>query len=313
MPTSHPLQGALDRATTAAYVVIDLLDIASMRLVGEGTRKVRPDTRQASLYRAAVTAAVGGFEEALEGMATGSMMALGAPAVISPVLDGFFGKQLQTPNSKGAKDLLSGLMPDFKPNQHWKATLRCSAPAYRDRKARSGGKHLFTIYNETISLSDKSLSHVLDRFVNVRHSFAHQDSSKGILRPDEIKHRFGPLWQRIARADDEKAFVRELSSVCAATLNNPTTTSGVDPMQSWTIHETHAINSLHLLVGITATTVSGLAEHLAQEYSINPSGFDPLVLRVQEGRWEDEFDRSHFPTPSQVTVEIVKRRPGSRK
>jgi len=310
MSNPHPLQPALDRVTQAAFTAFDLLDIANQRQARGDERRARPDGRQPSLYRAIVTAAVGGLEETFEGMALGALSCLGVPQPALATLDRIVGKQMQTPSSDKVKALLKDYA-GFDPTAAWEAVLTRSAPAYRQRNG-SGPVTLWTIYGERATYTGAELSPILNRFVSIRHSFAHQDSALAILNKDDLRRWFGPLWTAKAVTSEQQAFVRALSTVCAVTLSDPRS-GATDPIQSWRIHETHAINSLNLLLGVAATCISALAAHLDTVHGVAVTRHDPLTFRIQDGSWlagEDIQDR--IPATAHVNVELIPYRPNNR-
>lgn len=308
---AHPLQVALDRATFASYTAIDLIDIARNRLPGTLARPARPDARQAALYRAIITASIGGLEETFEGMAHGVLDALGVPSISLPPLEGFLSRKMQTPNASGAKNLLGDLLPSYEIDQGWSAALVYSAPAFRPKNPSSTSNQLHTYYNKKQTFSKKAAGRILDRFVGIRHTFAHQDSSRGILTKNETTHWFGPLATAIATTPAEIAFSAELSATCAVTVDGSQPTSA-DPIESWTVHEIHAINSLLLFLGIAATSVGHLAEHLHANYGVNPAAYDDLTLKIQKGQWEVKADIDDIPHHPLVTKVSTPYRPGSR-
>jgi hypothetical protein len=310
VPSPHPLQAALDRTTRAAYSVVDLLDIAADRQPETDGRRARPDARQTSLYKAAITASVGGLEEAFEGMAAAGLVAMGLPTHAVAVLERALALKMQNPNATNVRGLLTDFV-GYDPASSWSATLRTSHASYIKVKSKAGGIALESYYGQHETYTGGGLAAVLDRFVNVRHSFAHQDSSKGVLTKQEITRWFGPLWTGPANTADEKSFVRSLLAVCAVRLADPTS-GAADPVDRWTVHETHALNALHLLLGVVSTSVSGLAGHLEAQHGLVVAAHDPLVLRVQGGAWSRHMDVSYVPASPHVTVDVVPYAPTLR-
>jgi hypothetical protein len=128
---------------------------------------------------------------------------------------------MQTPSSDKVKPLLQDYA-GFDPTTCWKAVLTRSAPAYR-QESGSGPITLWTVYGERATYAGAALSPILNRFVGIRHSFAHQDSTRAILDKGEVDRWFGPLWTAPATTEKQRDFLRALSAVCAVTLNDPGT------------------------------------------------------------------------------------------
>lgn len=308
MGEPHPLQSALDRVTTASYTIVDLLDIADKRMSRSATdRRGRPDGRQPSLYRAAITASVGGLEEATEALTAATLRAIGIPATAQPIIESLLANKMQNPNTENITALLRDYA-GFSPSDHWSANLRGSQPAFKTLS--SGAVEIHTFYNQDVSYKGKALAPIINRFVNIRHAFAHQDSSKSLLNQQELKKWFGPL--RLAKASTaaEREFVIALSTVCKVRLNG--SSQDVDPVHSWTVLDTHAANALHLLLGVTASLTNALADYLAAEHAVAVGDYDPLELRVQRGAWTASLHQARVPQHPHVDLVLTDYAPGTR-
>lgn len=90
--TPHPLQPALDRSSRALLTATDLVEIAQTRKAANG----RSDARQASLYRAIVTAGVGVVEEATEALATEALRAQGLQPRAMAIIQATVARLMQT-------------------------------------------------------------------------------------------------------------------------------------------------------------------------------------------------------------------------
>jgi hypothetical protein len=121
-------------------------------------------------------------------MATGFMAAHGVPPGSLAVMDSYFARKMQAPNSGNARALLKDLDAGFDVTNKWSASLAYSPPAYKKRVSIGGGRLLCTFCKDKLLFSGQELNSVLDRFVSVRHTFAHQDSSKGILSNKELQN-----------------------------------------------------------------------------------------------------------------------------
>lgn len=311
MPT-HPLQSALDRSTSATYTAIDLIDIARNRKPATNGREGRTDARQASLYRAVIASTVAAVEETFESLTVAGLSALGTPPAALNRLSTAIAKGMQSPGPQNLDNLLNDYL-GFTPSEHWAAHLAFSPPAYRrsDLADKSLDYRLiYTAYAGFRCFAKSEASDVLGRFVKIRNSFAHQDTSTLIFtKPQQA--RLTTLRQRKAASSDEKAFVESVSSTCAVTLdaNAP---SASDPVVRWTVHETHAVNALLMYLGLVVSTCDALAVHLQTTAGVTISNYDPLVLRVQEGRWWDLNHGHNFSSPN-VSFELSPYLPGSRK
>lgn len=101
-----------------------------------------------------------------------------------------------------------------------------------------------------------------------------------------------------------------LNAVCAVRLSDRAS-GATDPVASWTVHETHALNALHLLLGIASSATSRLAEHLDNGYGVALAKHDRLALRVQVGAWQEAMEESYIPKATHVDLELLQR-PGAR-
>jgi hypothetical protein len=78
------------------------------------------------------------------------------------------------------------------------------------------------------------------------------------------------------------------------------------------VHSIHATNALLLLLGVASTSISALAAHLEVEYGVLASDYEPLILRVQKGDWENKADINDVPSSAHVTLQSVPRAHRSR-
>lgn len=307
----HPLQSALDRATVATYTVIDLLDIARARKPSTSGREGRTDARQVSLYKAVIASSVGALEETFEALAAAGIEGLGTPPAALSRISMAIAKGMQSPSPQNLDNLLGDYL-GFKPSDHWSAHLAYSPAAYRrsDLADKSLDHRLiYTAYAGFREFRQDALSEVLGRFVRIRNSFAHQDTSSTIFtRPEQATLR--TLCARKAKAGSETTFVESVSTTCAVTLDaNAAVTE--DPIVRWTVHETHAVNAMLLYVGLVASSCDALATHLESTGGITVSAHERLVFRVQDGRWWD-WNHGHSFGTSNVDFELTPYRPALR-
>jgi hypothetical protein len=307
----HPLQAALDRATTATYTVVDLIDIARARKPSSGVREGRTDARQASLYRAVIASSVAAIEETFEALTVAGLSSLGTPTPALSRIAIAIGKGMQSPNPQNLDNLLGDYL-GFKPSDYWDAHLAYSPPAYRRSDLADKSldyRMIYTTYVGFRSFAHAELSDVLGRFVKIRNSFAHQDTSSTIFTKPQ-QEQLKTLRTRKAIARTEAAFVEAVSATCAVTLNaNAPVTD--DPVVRWTVHETQAVNALLLYVGTVVSVCDALARHLESSAGVLISSHDRLTLRVQDGRWWD-WSREHTFGATNVAFELVPYRPSLR-
>jgi hypothetical protein len=277
----HPLQEALDRATVALYTSVDLLDIAYKRMSDDHRA---PDARQPSLYRATVASCVGALEEATEALTCEALRCQGANPGIA-LIQRAVARLMQTPRSEEIRKLMSGFL-DYDPIHDWKICLRASRPAYTEPEAvgtRAAWK-LWTYYGEERTWSNADAAVVMDRFVKIRHAFAHQDSSSPLLTKKEADRVRNVLSRSKASDPNDVSFVEQLNAACAVRVLNPTD-AGDDPVHDWRLHESHALNALLCTLGVISSMSDGLARFLEQNAAIQRAAYDPLQLRVQGGSW----------------------------
>ncbi len=311
MAPVHPLQSALDRATAATFTVVDLIDIARARKPSSSGREGRTDAKQVSLYRALVASSVAALEETFEALTVAALAGLGTPRAAISTLTIAIAKSLQSPSPRNLDSLLGDYV-GFTPSDHWSAHLAHSPVAYRrsDLADKSLDHRLiFTAYTNFRDFAGSELSDVLARFVRIRNSFAHQDTSTTIFTRPEQGH-LRTLRRRKALPGAESVFVESVSTTCAVTLdaNAPST---ADPVVRWTLHETHAVNALLMYVGLVASTTDALAVHLEATGGPVIAKHDRLVLRVQDGRWWD-WNHGHSFGTTNVDFELIPYRPNSR-
>jgi hypothetical protein len=278
----HPLQAALDRVTVALYTSADLMEIAQMRKAPGG----RSDARQEALYRAVVASCVGALEEAAEALTCEALRCQGANPGMALVQTAI-GKLMQTPNSRQIGELMSGFL-DYHPVADWKVRLWTSAPAYANPKpvGQSTAWELWSYYGQERSWSGDDAASVMDRFVKIRHAFAHQDSSTSLLTKRERSRIRDVLSKSKASGPDDVSFIEQLSAACAVRVLNPVN-AVQDPVHDWRLHETHAVNALLCTLGVISSMADGLARFLEQHAGVQRATYDPLQLRVQTGKWEN--------------------------
>lgn len=307
----HPLQAALDRATSATYTAVDLLDIARARKPATGTREGRTDARQASLYKAVIASSVAAIEETFEALTVASLAGLGTPEAALARISTAIAKGMQSPNPQNLGNLLGDYLA-FDAESHWSAHLAHSPSAYRRSDLADqtlDHRLLYTAYTQFREFKAEQLSQVLGRFVKIRNSFAHQDTSSTIFTRPEQNH-LRTLRGRKAESDVEIEFVESVSATCAVTLDAKTSPAD-DPIVRWTIHETQAVNALLMYIGLVASSTSALAVHLQDTGGIDIASFEPLVLRVQTGRWRD-LSRDHDFSTENVSFMEIAYKPSAR-
>lgn len=309
MTTPHPLQTALDRSSRALLTATDLVEIAQTRKAANG----RSDARQASLYRGIVAASVGVLEEATEALATEALRAQGLQPRAMTIIEAAVARIMQTPNSSEIPKLMDAFV-GFDPTPWLAVRLRTSAPAFRDPKAVATrtSHNLWTIYNQERTWAGADAAEILDRFVRIRHSFAHQDASVVVFSKSEITLLRTKLAARKATMNDEVAAVERLNATCATRVLNPT--SGVqDPVRDWRLHETHALNALLMTVGVVASMADGLADYLESTAGLMRSGHAPLSLGVEAGAWVGLAGPRLSASPCGVPWMLTKYAPLSRQ
>jgi hypothetical protein len=285
----HPLQAALDRVTVALYTSTDLLEIAQTRKKPSG----RSDERQKSLYRATVASCVGTLEEAAEAL---TCEALRCQGINMRLIQVTVARVMQNPHSEGIRELMTGFL-DYDPILDWIIRLRTSAPAYRDPKTvgTKTAYNLWTAYRQERVWTGAEAARVMNRFVRVRHAFAHQDSSISLLTSAEVGRVRAVLSKAKAFEPSDVSFVEALNAVCAVRVLNPVGPTD-DPVHDWRLHETHALNALFCTLGVISSMTDGLARFLEQNAGVQRAAYDKLQLGVPEGSWA-EWDEAVSPCP----------------
>ena len=304
----HPLQPALDRSARALCTVTDLLEIAKGRKSPQG----RSDARQASLYRAVVAASVGVVEEATEALIAEALRSQGVTSTGMALLESTIARLMQNPNSSEIRRLMMAFV-GFDPTSSLQMRLRTSAPAFREPKAAGAqtSRQLWTIYGQERSWAGPDAAEVLDRFVKIRHSFAHQDSSVVLFTKSEVDMIRTRLSTRRAISGDEVDIVEKLNATCAVRVLSPTPTSQ-DPVRDWRLHETHAVNALLAAAGIVASLADGMADFLDSSVGVQRSAFDPLHLDIERGEWVELAGPTSATSPCGVLWRLVRYTPGAR-
>jgi hypothetical protein len=303
----HPLQAALDRATAALYTSTDLMEIAQTRKAPNG----RSDARQASLYRATIASCVGTLEEATEALTCEALRCQGANPGMT-LIQTAVARLMQTPNSGEISKLMSGFL-GYDPLPDWTVRLRTSAPAHKNPApvGTSTASELWTIYNQERTWSGAEATTVMDRFVKIRHAFAHQDSSVSLLTKREVDRVRSTLSASKASAPGDISFVEGLNAACAVRVLNPVAATQ-DPVHDWRRDETHALNALLCTLGVIASTADGLASFLEQNAGVQRTAYDVLQLRVQQGSWVTLAGPSLAVSPSPVDWVLEAYKPSHR-
>ncbi|MDF8265211.1 hypothetical protein [Luteipulveratus flavus] len=304
----HPLQLALQRSARALSTVTDLLEIAKGRKSPGG----RSDARQASLYRAVVTASMGVVEEATEALIVEALRSQGISSTGMTLLESTIAKLMQTPNSGEISKLMTSFL-GFDPKSCLKVRLRTSAPAFREPKSFGAqtSRQLWTIYNQERTWSGPDAAQVLDRFVKIRHSFAHQDSSVVLFTKPEVDLIRNHLSTRRAAPGPEVDMVEKLNATCAVRVLSPVQRPQ-DPVRDWRLHETHAVNALLTTAGVVTSLADGLATFLDSTAGVSRSAFNPLCLDIETGGWVKLAGQTLATSPCGVSWRLVPYLPGSR-
>jgi hypothetical protein len=294
----HPLQAALDRANTALYTCVDLLDVAAMR----NPRKGRPDGRQPSLYRATVASCVGTLEEATEALTCEALRSQGVNSGMT-LIERAVSKVMQTPSPDKIRDLMTGFL-GYNPIPDWKVSLRTAKASFTPPKKPitvngSAVMQLWTFYGQERTWSGTGAATVMNRFVRIRHAFAHQDSSIRLLDANEVRLVRNVLSRAKASNQSDETFVEQLNAVCAVQVLNPTGATQ-DPIYDWKLHDTHALNVFLCTLGVISSMADGLAGFLEQNVGVKRATYDPLQLRVQEGAWVELAGASLAVSPCGV-------------
>lgn len=249
------------------------------------------------------------IEESFEALTLSAIAGLGAPERALQSLQGAMARGLQSPSPENLRKFMQGYL-EFDPEETWRASLKYSSPAYRDyrSKTRPGLYRTHTIFNQDRVFSGRALSSILGRFVRIRNSFAHQDSSVAVFLKDEVR-MLHVLRARRASSDQEEGLITSISAVCSLLLDSNACEQD-DPVAEWALAETHAINSVNLFAGMITSTCHALAEWLRSEGGIEPTEYEPLVFRIQSGRWSEVWD-GVTSTPL-VEVELTSYKPSSR-
>lgn len=201
----------------------------------------------------------------------------------------------------------------FDPIDALKVRLRTSAPAYR-KPIQVGEKEvheLWTIYNQSRLWSGVEAAEVWDRFVKVRHSFAHQDSSVTLFSKREVATLRDSLAARKASTREEIDFVERTTAVVAVRVLNPSPHPD-DPVHDWRLHETQTINSLLAAAGFISSMAEGLADYLDGVGGAARADFEPLYLGVEEGDWLSLAGSDLAESPCSVSWKFLPYRPNSR-
>jgi hypothetical protein len=303
----HPLQAALDRVTMALYTSTDLMEIAQRRKAPNG----RSDVRQASLYRATVASCVGTLEEATEALICEALRCQGANPGMA-LIQTAVARLMQTPNSDEVRRLMSGFL-GYDPVPDWTVRLRTSAPAHKHPApvGTSMARELWTIYDQERTWSGTDAATVMDRFVRIRHAFAHQDSSVSLLTKKEVDRVRSALSKSKASAPDDISFVEGLNAACAVRVLNPVGVTQ-DPVHDWRLHETHALNALLCTLGVVSSMTDGLACFLEQHAGVQRTAHDALQLRVQQGSWVTVAGSSLAVSPCPVDWVLESYKPSYR-
>jgi hypothetical protein len=201
----------------------------------------------------------------------------------------------------------------FDPVPGLKVQLRTSSAAFRN-PAPVGGRtshDLWTIYNQERTWHGESAAEVLDRFVKIRHSFAHQDSSVVLLTKSEVGAMRSRLCKAKAAKPEDVALIERLNATCATKVLTPSSGND-DPVHNWRLHETHSLNAFLASAGVVSSMADGLADFLEAEAAIMRMAHDPLVLEVESGSWVGLAGASLSSSPCGVPWELVPYKPNAR-
>ncbi|MFB7875688.1 hypothetical protein ACFC06_10575 [Nocardia sp. NPDC056064] len=314
--TEHPLQPALDRTARALWTTTDLLEIA----MGRKPQFGRSDARQTSLYRAAVTASVGVVEEATESLVVEALRSMGLAPKAVGLLASTVSRVMGNPNSDEIRKLMSSFL-GYDPVSDLRITLRTSEPAFRmpEPVGTRISHQLWTIYNRQRSWSGSDAAIVLNRFVKIRNSFAHQDSSVGMLaakQPERLRLIVEKL-RKIAEGSgqklepEDKAFIEQINASSAVRVLVPAR-PGEDPIRDWRLHETHAVNALLTSACVVSSLADGLANHLDSSAGVRRDAYDPLYLNIDTGSWVTHAGDSLATSPCGVDWVLTPYAPRSR-
>jgi hypothetical protein len=304
----HPLQPALDRSARALRTVTDLLEIAKARKSEGG----RSDARQASLYRAVVAASVGVVEEAAEALTVEALRSQGVATTGMTLLESTIARLMQNPNSGEITKLMASFL-GYDPVPDLAIRLKTSAPAFRASQivGAQTSHQIWTMYNQERSWTGRDAAQVLDRFVKIRHSFAHQDSSVVLFTKAEVDRIRNHLATALATTPDDVSMVEKLNATCAVRVLDPAP-SPQDPIRDWRLHETQAINALLTCAGVVSSLADGMAGFLEFSAGIVRNNFDPLHLEVERGEWVALAGATLAVSPCGVPWTLVKYAPRSR-
>ena len=283
------------------------MEIAQTRKAPNG----RSDARQASLYRATVASCVGTLEEATEALTCEALRCQGANPGMA-LIQTAVARLMQTPNSDEIRKLMSGFL-GYNPVPDWTVHLRTSAPAYKNPASvgTTTARELWTIYNQERPWSGSDAATVMDRFVRIRHAFAHQDSSVSLLTKKEVDRVRSTLSTSKSSAPADIAFVEGLNAACAVRVLNPVGVTQ-DPVHDWRLHETHALNALLCALGVVSSMTDGLARFLEQHAGVHRAAHDPLQLRVQQGSWVSLAGPTLAVSPCLIDWLLQPYKPSSR-
>ena len=148
-----------------------------------------PDARQPSLYRATVASCVATLEEATEALTCEALRCQGANLGMT-LIERAVAKVMQTPRPDKIRELMSGFL-GYNPIPDWKVRLRTAPASFTSPKKPvtvngSAVMQLWTYYGQERDWSGRDAATVMNRFVKIRHAFAHQDSSIRLLEADEV-------------------------------------------------------------------------------------------------------------------------------
>ena len=239
------------------------------------------------MYRAAVAASVGALEESIESLCNETVQFLDRADTLTGFIQRNVSQRLQAPNSNNIRGLLKDLFGiDIREN--WTGFLQGASPPKSSPVTNHKAGITTTLYNRDYSPQGKSFEELLDCFVHIRHSFAHQDLTKKVLTPLTPKPE--SLLKEMARGewgDNHKGLALKVSCVCCVKMYPISTVPYPEnPVVDWWLRETHAWNAFKVVLGSIARVAGELENYLAQR-SIDMEKYAPMTLHVPTPKYWD--------------------------
>ncbi|HJD51096.1 MAG TPA: hypothetical protein H9908_04445 [Candidatus Rothia avistercoris] len=322
MEKQHPFQNALDTATAASYTLTDLFEINYQRREwqkGDKEKLGRPDSRQVSLYKSIITSSIAALEEFIEGLIFTSFLEINrlqdnnftSTEMLEDFLRGRLSRDMQNPSSSNIGNLSKKYL-GINITEFWEGELFSSQINYKVVGRKKGEDKVELASQSYLKkrCDNKDINLILNKFILVRNSFAHQDSSISVFKPDEIK-RFRKILEEKSIDEESKEKIGVIACALSFFLKESPGRHD-DPLLSWTVHERHCINSLYLYFNIVTSLTSGIIGYLEENFKANYSSFQPLVFSIEDGAWSKYLPKIPIYKDSNISVNLIDYAPNSR-